>query len=303
MHILNSKKLAFLVLILISFSCAKEPLLRRQIDESVAKRIDKKITCNANPENTCAIKSEFHELAERAFRNSTPENPQHFISLLNIGQDALLARIHLIRSARKSIELQTYIWENDEVGRLVFMELLKAARRGVKVRIIVDQMGSSKDPGLVALLATLHINLEIAFYNPTFARSKVTPLTLTTGVLFSFKKINQRMHNKLLIIDERIGIAGGRNIENKYYDYDSEYSFKDRDIIVVGPAVRSSDRPVSNLGAKNWSARSAISVGSSIRPGPISPHAWLPEAGPQMIIPRLVKLLRFSWVTWLRYIC
>ncbi len=237
MNILNSKKLAFLVLILMSFSCAKEAPLRRQIDESVAKRIDNEITCTEAPEKACAIESEFHELAEHAFINSTSDNQKHFVSLLNIGQDALLARVHLIRSARKSIEFQTYIWENDEVGRLVFMEILKAARRGVKVRIIVDQLASAKDPGLVALLATLHVNLEIAFYNPTFARSKVSPLELYSGALFSFRKINQRMHNKIIVIDSKIGIAGGRNIENKYYDYDPGYSFKDRDIIVAGPAV------------------------------------------------------------------
>jgi phosphatidylserine/phosphatidylglycerophosphate/cardiolipin synthase-like enzyme len=231
------KRVFLLVLVIISVGCVKDTQMRMQVDETVAERIDTEIRCAGYPEDTCAVDSEFHELADRAFHNSTPEAPQHFVSLLNIGYDALLARIHLIRAAKKSIDLQIYIWANDEVGRLVFYELLQAARRGVKVRIIVDQMTVTETPKLLARLATAHKNLEISFYNPTFTRGKTTPLTLTTGALFSFRKINQRMHNKVLIVDGRIGIVGGRNIENKYYDYNPTYNFKDRDIIVIGPAV------------------------------------------------------------------
>jgi phosphatidylserine/phosphatidylglycerophosphate/cardiolipin synthase-like enzyme len=209
----------------------------KKADEMFSGLIDTEISCADFPEDTCAIQSEFQELADQAFVTSTPDTPRHFVSILNIGQDALLARLHLIRAARKSINLQTYIWANDEVGQLVFHELLEAARRGVKVRLIVDQITVTEDPVLLARLATAHKNLEISFYNPTFSRGQTTPLTLTTGALFSFRKTNQRMHNKVLIIDERIGIVGGRNIENKYYDYSPEYNFKDRDVIIIGPAV------------------------------------------------------------------
>jgi phosphatidylserine/phosphatidylglycerophosphate/cardiolipin synthase-like enzyme len=217
--------------------CVKSPQTRLLIDDSVAAQIDREITCTEAPESTCAISSEFQDLADQAFSQSTDEAPQHFVSLLNYGQDALLARLHLIRAARKSIELQTYIWANDEVGRLMFFELLEAARRGVKVRIIADQMGSAEDPGLIARLATAHINLEVGFYNPIFSHVKTSPLRLFTGALFSLKRIDQRMHNKVLIVDGRMGFVGGRNIENKYYDYDPGYSFKDRDVLIIGPAA------------------------------------------------------------------
>ncbi len=230
-------KVIVLVFVVLLAGCAKESHVRMEIDESVAARIGRENSCPEAPEGSCAIDSWFHELADRAFADSVPEAPQHYAIILDYGQDALLARLHLIRSAKKSIRLQTYIWDNDEVGRLLFFELLKAARRGVKVRLIVDQITVAEEPGVLARLATAHENLEISFYNPTFSRGKITPLRMTAGALFSFRKINQRMHNKVMIIDDRIGIVGGRNIGNSYYDYSPVYNFKDRDVIIIGPAV------------------------------------------------------------------
>ena len=228
--------LYFLLIILSASGCVKDNHKTLQIDDTVSSIIDTEILCDEFPESTCATASEFQDLATQAFDSSTPEEPKHFVSLLNYGQDALLARIHLIRSAKKTIDFQTYIWANDEVGELFFHELLRASRRGVKVRVIVDQITVTLEPELIARLATAHVNLEVAFYNPVFSHGKTTPLTLTRG-MFSFKRIDQRMHNKVLVVDGQIGIVGGRNIENKYYDYDPEYSFKDRDVIVIGPVA------------------------------------------------------------------
>lgn len=235
MKILNA---GVLFLFLLTFGCIKKPYTPAQIDETVSALIDSNITCNTAPEDTCAIASEFHELAERAFNSSTSDSPKHFVSFLNYGQDALLARIHLIRAAKKSIALQTYIWANDEVGQLVFMELLRAARRGVTVRVIVDQFTVTEEPAFIAQLATAHANLEISLYNPISSKGKSSTLTVVKGALFSFRKLNQRMHNKLFIVDDSIAIVGGRNIENKYYDYDPTFAFKDRDVLVMGSAVK-----------------------------------------------------------------
>jgi putative cardiolipin synthase len=232
------KKAMLLLLILMSAGCVRATYTHLQIDKTVTAHIDSGIRCGSFPENTCAIGSEFHELADRAFRGSAADDPQHFVSLLDIGQDALLARIHLIRAAKKSIDLQTFVWADDESGNLIFVELLKAARRGVKVRLLIDQFSIQAPPELIARLAAAHTNLEIRFYNPTLNQGRDTPLTFTRGMLFSFNKLNQRMHNKLVVIDGRIGIVGGRNIQNKYYDYDTEFNFKDRDVIIAGPAVK-----------------------------------------------------------------
>jgi phosphatidylserine/phosphatidylglycerophosphate/cardiolipin synthase-like enzyme len=238
LHLINVKRIIIMIVILICMGCMKQVQPTTQIDDIVTSLTDTTITCPGSPADTCAIASEFHDLAEQAQKESSDETPRHFVSFLNYGKDALLARIHLIRSAKKSIEVQTYIWANDEVGQLVFMELLRAARRGVNVRIIVDQITVTAAPALIAQLASAHANLEISLYNPIFSEGKSSTLTVVKGALFSFRKLNQRMHNKLFIVDDSIAIVGGRNIENKYYDYDPIFAFKDRDVLVMGPAAK-----------------------------------------------------------------
>ena len=115
------------------------------------------------------------------------------LALLSGGYDALLVRIHLIRHAKKSVEIQTFIWTNDEVGRLMMCELIEAARRGVRVRIIADHLVSEQDPATIAFLATVHPNLEIKHYRPTASRMKPSlPQKLIAGlasfVLDAFQK-------------------------------------------------------------------------------------------------------------------
>jgi phosphatidylserine/phosphatidylglycerophosphate/cardiolipin synthase-like enzyme len=160
----------------------------------------------------------------------------NYISILDSGYEALLARIHLIRNAKKTINIQTFIWTNDEVGRLVMYELIEAAKRGVKVKIIADQMFSGKDPAVIAFLATVSPNLEVRHYRP--GADNIDPSFWEMIIsLFGFKDINQRMHNKIMIFDSVVGITGGRNFENTYFDFSSGLNFKDRDALVIGPAV------------------------------------------------------------------
>ncbi len=160
------------------------------------------------------------------------------VLMLSGGYDALLLRVHLIRQARTSIAIQTFIWTNDEVGRLLMYEVIEAAKRGVKVRIIADQMVSDHDPATVAFLATVHPNIEIKHYRPPLSRLKPSRLQTMIAALQSFRDLNQRMHNKVLIVDDAVLITGGRNIENTYYDHEVGLNFRDRDVLVVGPAVR-----------------------------------------------------------------
>jgi phosphatidylserine/phosphatidylglycerophosphate/cardiolipin synthase-like enzyme len=160
------------------------------------------------------------------------------LALLDNGYDALLLRVHLIRQARTSIEIQTFIWTNDECGRLVMYELIEAARRGVKVRIIADHMVSAQDPATTAFLATVHPNLEVKHYRPTAARMQPSALQKAVAAAMSFHGTNQRMHNKLMVFDRAIMITGGRNIENTYFDHSTELNFLDRDVLAVGPAAR-----------------------------------------------------------------
>ena len=178
--------------------------------------------------------SPFEEPVRRAFHNNG-----HHVSILNIGDQALLARVHLIRAAQKAIYIQTFIWTNDEVGRLVIKELVAAAKRGVKVKLMVDYLTLDKNLNSIAYLATIHPNIEFKIYNPIAQMIRPSALSLIKGYGIDFHKTNKRMHNKIVVIDDRIGITGGRNIENDYYDRGAERNFKDRDVLVSGPAVRS----------------------------------------------------------------
>jgi phosphatidylserine/phosphatidylglycerophosphate/cardiolipin synthase-like enzyme len=159
------------------------------------------------------------------------------ILILDEGDKALLARIHLIRNASKSIDIQTFIWTNDECGRLMMYELVQAAGRGVKVRIIADQFVSNKDPKIMAFLVTVSPNIEVKHYRPVADYINPDKVHVMLKTVFRFKKLNQRMHNKIMVFDNSIAITGGRNIENSYYNFSTHMNFRDRDALVIGPVV------------------------------------------------------------------
>ena len=195
------------------------------------------VTCERA--DACAQASPLHALAARAFAESTPAAPRHYALILDYGQDALLARLNLIRSATTSIDLQTYIFDEDDAGDLVLDELLIAARRGVKVRVLVDQLSALKHVDTLAALAGAHANFAIRVYNPVFSRARITYPQYLLAAACCWHRLNQRMHSKLLLIDGAVGITGGRNYQDDYYDWDAAYNFRDRDILVAGPVVRS----------------------------------------------------------------
>lgn len=182
----------------------------------------------------------------------------HRVARLEIGYDALLLRVHLIRAARRSIELQTFIWSNDECGRLMMWELIAAARRGVRVRLIVDQLFSEKDPELMAFLATAHPNLEVKHYRPAFRRIDPALWRQALAGLLAFRDTNQRMHNKVFIVDGAVLVTGGRNIENAYFDHATTYNYRDRDVIATGPSVAEARRIFEEF----WAFRHAVPTGA-----------------------------------------
>ncbi len=183
------------------------------------------------------IKSEYQALASKAWKNMEAGGLAEYVTILEQGDDALLARIHLIRAARKSIDIQTFIWTDDPTSRFIFDELVAAAERGVLVRILIDALNRSGSPEQLARMARSHRNVEICLYKPLAEYVQQGSFGVWDNVLFKFKRMNRRMHNKLLLIDGRIGIAGGRNYEGKYYDRNPHFLFRDRDVIVAGPAV------------------------------------------------------------------
>ncbi|HET6587269.1 MAG TPA: phospholipase D family protein [Oleiagrimonas sp.] len=215
--------------------CALSHQQIRKADAVVAAARPTAPTCTQA--DHCAEPSPFLAQAHKAMAASTPDQPVHFVTLLDHGESALAARISLIRAARKSIDLQTYIWANDDVGNLVLDALVKAARRGVQVHVLADQLFSFQNLEQLAKLARSSVNLELRLYNPTFDEAETSPLQFIAGGLCCFSRFNQRMHNKLLLIDDAVGITGGRNYENRYFGWDPDFDYRDRDVLVAGPAA------------------------------------------------------------------
>lgn len=188
------------------------------------------------------IASEIQDLADHLEWSHADEGQEgaHYLSLIQIGQDALLSRVHLIRSARVSIDIQTFIWAFDDTGNWLLRELIRAAQRGVRVRLLIDQLylnlGTAET---MAKLVSTHNNLQIKVYKPVSNKAINTRATFVKSVLFRFDRTNRRMHNKMLLVDDRIGVTGGRNIQDKYFDYDPFFNFKDRDVLIVGREVAS----------------------------------------------------------------
>src|SRR5690606_6365047 len=188
--------------------------------------------------DACATPSPLHRLGAEAMVESEPGAPRHRALILDAGQDAMLARISLLRSATTSIDLQTYIFDEDDAGTLFIEELLAAARRGVRVRLLVDQLSALKRVDTLAALSGAHANFAIRIYNPVLQRARLSYAQYLYAAACCWGRLNERMHSKLLLVDGVAGITGGRNYQDDYYDWDAEYNFRDRDVLVAGPGAR-----------------------------------------------------------------
>ena len=145
---------------------------------------------------------------------------------------SIASRLHLINKAKYNIDLQYYIWENDSIGHLMLAELLKAADRGVKIRLLIDDQNGTKLDATLKQLAA-HPNFEIKLFNPyKFRKLRIIDYA------FRLKHINHRMHNKLIIADGAIAVTGGRNISREYFDASDNFQFTDMDILFYGTAVQ-----------------------------------------------------------------
>ena len=167
--------------------------------------------------------------------------------------EALAARLHLIDAAEKTLDLQYYIWDNDKIGALALDGIIRAADRGVKVRLLIDDNNSKKMQGIYLALDQ-HTNIDVRLFNPYRFR-----YMRTLDIILDLKRVNRRMHNKSFIVDNQLSLIGGRNMSNQYYNVSDNYQFSDVDVILAGAAsdeiVHSFDEywndeyayPVSNL--------------------------------------------------------
>ncbi len=152
--------------------------------------------------------------------------------LLSNGLDAFTARAILAQGADRSIDVQYYMIHNDLTGFLFADQLLKAADRGVRIRLLIDDMDLEKrDAGLSTLAA--HPNIHLRIFNP-FSRHIIR----APQFLFQFGSITRRMHNKSFTVDNQATIVGGRNIGDEYFDADPDFAFADLDILAIGSVVK-----------------------------------------------------------------
>jgi putative cardiolipin synthase len=161
--------------------------------------------------------------------------------LLTLNTNALLSRVVLAEKARQSIDVQTYIFENDDTGRLIAHALLKAADRGVRVRVLVDDITKSDDDARLFEALEAHENIEVRVFNPFRSRAPGA-LSKMAQMLMEFRRLNRRMHNKSFIVDNQVAIVGGRNIGDDYFDASEESNYRDLDLLAVGPVVQQSSR-------------------------------------------------------------
>jgi putative cardiolipin synthase len=154
--------------------------------------------------------------------------------LLDSGPIALQARAVLADEARRSIDLQTYIYDDDEAGIVLMDRLRAAAEHGVRVRLLIDDNGLASDECMPLLLDALP-NAEVRVFNPYRFRPRWTrPLQLP----FELGRLNHRMHNKLYVVDEAAAVIGGRNLGDHYFDKDEAVNFTDLDVLLLGPVAR-----------------------------------------------------------------
>ncbi|MBQ4853161.1 phospholipase D family protein [Rhodanobacter sp. B2A1Ga4] len=173
-------------------------------------------------------------------------------TLLPEGLDAFAARAASARLAGRSLDLQYYMWHDDLVGHLLAREVYAAAERGVRVRLLLDDINTKGlDPALLALDA--HPNIEVRLYNPFRNRSGVWRLLEMVQRFFS---VNHRMHNKAWIADGRVALVGGRNIGNEYFDADRSVNFRDLDMLLLGPAVADASAIFDDF----WNSRAAVPI-------------------------------------------
>jgi putative cardiolipin synthase len=187
---------------------------------------------------------------------------QSGFTLLERNERALRARLGLIDAARQSIDMQYYVWFGDTVGQLMLLRVLEAADRGVKVRILFDDLNTMlHDMTHVelrdAMLARIdrHPNIEIRVFNAWSDRSL---LGRGYDMVTDFERLNRRMHNKQMIVDNRAAIIGGRNLGDEYFGLNPDFNFHDLDVLGVGPVARQASQVFDRYWNSDWVRRIAL---------------------------------------------
>src|SRR5450432_1463139 len=172
----------------------------------------------------------------RIAQDSSPAPTLTGFRLMPLGFYSLDARIQLARRARRSLDVQYYLIQDDRTGRLLMRNLRDAALRGVRVRLLVDDLYTvGGDPMFRGLAA--FPNVEVRLFNP-FCCARQSVVSRYVASIGDFSRLNHRMHNKLFIADDVAAVMGGRNIADEYFTRSATSNFVDMDVFVVGAVVR-----------------------------------------------------------------
>jgi cardiolipin synthase C len=219
--------------------------------------------CSTLPPATSLHRPESHALADpqntplgKALAPLDAAHPgQTGFRLLTDGTDALQMRVALARAATKTLDLQYYIASEDTTGRLLLAAALYAADRGVRVRMLVDDLNFHDSQRLMAALST-HPSIEVRVFNP-FGSTRSSVFARTEDVFTRIDRFTRRMHNKAMIADGSVAIVGGRNLGDEYFSASPTLQFRDLDVLAAGPIVQQVSRSFDIF----WSSALAYPVG------------------------------------------
>jgi putative cardiolipin synthase len=192
-------------------------------------------TLNVPQEPSQALPASNSAFGRSIQAQAAPHEGQSGFRLLSDSAEAFAARAELIRNAQTSLDLQYYIVHDGISTRILVSELLDAADRGVRVRILLDDTTSDDLERIIATLAT-HPQIQIRVFNPLHL-GRSTVVTRTMGRLFNLSQQHRRMHNKLWVVDNSVAIVGGRNLGDEYFDAEPNRNFTDIDMLSVGPVA------------------------------------------------------------------
>lgn len=190
---------------------------------------------------------------------------QSGLRLLIEGREAFVARLRLARAAERTLDLQVYLWDADATGLMLMAAMVDAADRGVRVRLLLDDLNR---PGRDSDLAVLdaHPNIHLRLFNPARAREGAV-----LDFLVDFDRMNHRMHNKAMIADNTLAIIGGRNVADHYFTVAEESNFRDVDLLAAGPVVSEA----SALFDTFWNSEWAVPLAAFLEDPPPAPDPSL----------------------------
>jgi putative cardiolipin synthase len=181
------------------------------------------------------------------------------------GSDAFTLRLQMADSAQRTLDVQYFIFKDDDSGQLLMSAMLRAATRGVRVRVLIDDTEARGQDDRIGLLAA-HPNIDVRLYNPFFYRGSIALLRYAEFGLTA-SRLNYRMHNKLFVVDNTIAVVGGRNVGDEYFDTGEDLQFGDYDAFAMGPIAHELSKSFDEY----WNSMLAVPVRALLGTLPTGP--------------------------------